>query len=125
MKCESKLIVNATDKKVITYNSEGSLIELFPVGKIMDFPQNAFDKALLVDESSYEDLLYNNRHLAEYVKISGEPAIGRDGIEVHAFVSLDRKDEDNKSIRIYPESISSYRQFDPSGLIHRFLDRVE
>ncbi|MDO4967559.1 MAG: hypothetical protein Q4E70_02215 [Candidatus Saccharibacteria bacterium] len=124
MKCESKLIVNATDRKVIAYNSEGSLIELFPVDKIMEYPQNVSNKALLVDESFYQSLDFDKRRLTEYVKMSGKPSVGRDGIKIHAFTSWDRKDEDDEPIRIYPESIDFYQRFDPNGLIHRFLDNI-
>jgi|GEM_PF-5429737 len=124
MKCESKLIVNATDRKVIAYNSEGSLIELFPVDKIMEYPQNVSNKALLVDESVYQSLDFDERCLTEYVKTSGKPSVGRDGIKIHTFTSWDRKDKDDEPIRIYPESIDFYQRFDPNGLIHRFLDNI-
>jgi len=124
MKCESKLIVNATDRKVIAYNSEGSLIELFPVDKIMEYPQNVSNKALLVDESVYQSLDFDERRLTEYVKTSGKPSVGRDGIKIHTFTSWDRKDKDDEPIRIYPESIDFYQRFDPNGLIHRFLDNI-
>ena len=124
MKCESKLIVNATDRKVIAYNSEGSLIELFPVDKIMEYPQNVSNKALLVDESFYQSLDFDERRLTEYVKTSGKPSVGRDGIKIHTFTSWDRKGENNEPIRIYPESIDFYQRFDPNCLIHRFLDNI-
>lgn len=118
---ETCLVLNLTREKVVTYNSEGCLIELFPIDRIMEYPKNISIKAILVEDGYYDSLTSAERRLNNFVRIRSRSK-GRNEKDIVTIESRTRRTFSGKLLRVFPASKSLYREFDPDNIVHQVID---
>ena len=118
---ETCLVLNLTREKVVTYNSEGCLIDLFHIDRIMEYPKNISIKAILVEDSYYDSLTSAEQRLNNFVRIRNRSK-GRNEKDIVTIESRTRRTSSGELLRVFPASKSLYREFDPDNIVHQVID---